>query len=196
MWSAWSQARAVPADSLESLKALAIVVRSFALHEAHGHADYDLCDSTHCQLLHWGGSGSESDWPLTPHAGNGGRDALVPRAARPRLLRQRLRWPHRLSRGDLAAGEAASLLPSQPDPLLRGRRRREWASEITRAELTAALAAHGLARPGWQNLTVARRGASGRAVTLRLDGVEISAEDFRLRSGRVAGMEPHSQHLV
>ncbi len=45
------------ADSAESLKALAIVVRSFALHEAHGHADYDLCDSTHCQLLHWGGNG-------------------------------------------------------------------------------------------------------------------------------------------
>ena len=29
------------ADSRESLKALAIVVRSFALHETHGHADYD-----------------------------------------------------------------------------------------------------------------------------------------------------------
>ncbi len=42
-----------PADSGESLKALAIVVRTFALHETHGHADYDLCDSTHCQLLHW-----------------------------------------------------------------------------------------------------------------------------------------------
>src|ERR1039458_5650369 len=40
-------------DSAESLKALAVVVRSFALHESHGHADYDLCDSTHCQLLRW-----------------------------------------------------------------------------------------------------------------------------------------------
>src|SRR5208282_777801 len=46
------------ADSLESLKALAIVVRSFALHQSHGHADYDLCDSTHCQLLHWAGNSS------------------------------------------------------------------------------------------------------------------------------------------
>jgi len=44
------------ADSPESLRALAIVVRSFALHQAHGHAEYDLCDSTHCQLLHWGGN--------------------------------------------------------------------------------------------------------------------------------------------
>ena len=32
------------ADTPESLKALAIVVRSFALHQSHGHADYDLCD--------------------------------------------------------------------------------------------------------------------------------------------------------
>jgi stage II sporulation protein D len=47
-----------PADSIESLKALAIVVRSFALHQKHGHADYDLCDSTHCQLLHWAGGSS------------------------------------------------------------------------------------------------------------------------------------------
>ena len=48
------------ADSTESLKALAIVVRSFALHEAHGHTDFDLCDSTHCQLLHWGGNGERT----------------------------------------------------------------------------------------------------------------------------------------
>src|ERR1035437_2151692 len=44
------------ADGPESLKALAIVVRSFALHQKHGHAEYDLCDSTHCQLLHWAGN--------------------------------------------------------------------------------------------------------------------------------------------
>ena len=35
---------------------VAIVVRSFALHQSHGHADYDLCDSTHacnCALAWW-----------------------------------------------------------------------------------------------------------------------------------------------
>ena len=42
-----------PADGPESLKALAVVVRSFALHDPHAHPGYDLCDSTHCQLLHW-----------------------------------------------------------------------------------------------------------------------------------------------
>jgi stage II sporulation protein D len=54
-------------------------------------------------------------------------------------------------------------------------------------ELTRALAAQGLARPGWKSLTVDRRGESGRAVTLRVDSSEISAEEFRLAVGRALG---------
>ena len=64
---------------------------------------------------------------------------------------------------------------------------REWASEITRAELSAALAAHGLAKPGWQNFTVSRRGESGRAVTLKIDEAEIGADEFRLAVGESLG---------
>ncbi len=87
-------------------------------------------------------------------------------------------WPH---------AQPVPYLPSQPDRFCTADGGREWAAEITRAELTAALAAHGLAAPGWQNLTVARRGESGRAVTLRLDGNEISAEEFRLAVGESLG---------
>jgi stage II sporulation protein D len=175
------------ADGPESLKALAIVVRSFALHEDHGHRDYDLCDSTHCQLLHWGGS---SERRAAAHAATlatagetlwfhgaravayfgkdcGGRTAAVEEA-----------WPR------------ASPLPylsSQPDRYCTGDGGREWASEATREELSAALAAHGLVKPGWQSLTVARRGPSGRALALRLDATEISAEDFRIAVGESLG---------
>jgi stage II sporulation protein D len=190
-----------PGDSPQSLQALAIVVRSFALHEAHGHAQYDLCDSTHCQLLHWSGNG---DRRAAAHAATlatagetlwfhgqralayfgkdcGGRtaspDEIWPRA-KPGSPRTGLRpW------GD----KPLPYLPSQPDRFCTETGAREWASEITRAELAAALAAHGLARPGWQNLTVARRGASGRAVTLQLDRTEISAEDFQLAVGESLG---------
>ncbi|MGD0480053.1 MAG: SpoIID/LytB domain-containing protein [Terracidiphilus sp.] len=176
-----------PGDSLESLKALAIVVRSFALHEAHGHADYDVCDSTHCQLLHWSGSG---DRRATAHAATlatagealwfHGQRALAyfgkdcgGRTASPDEI-----WPH---------AKPLPYMPSQPDRFCTSTGARAWASEITRAELTAALAAHGLAQPGWQNLTVARRGISGRAVTLQLDHAEISAEDFQLAVGESLG---------
>ena len=176
-----------PDDGLESLKALAIVARSFALHEAHGHADYDVCDSTHCQLLHWSGVSVRR---TTAHA------ATLATAGE-------TLWFHGQRAlayfGKDCGGRTASLdeiwprakplpyLPSQPDRFCTTNGARTWASQITRAELTAALAAHGLAQPGWQNLTVARRGPSGRAVTLQLDGAEISAKDFQLAVGESLG---------
>ena len=175
------------ADSTESMKALAIVVRSFALHEAHGHADYDLCDSTHCQLLHWGGNGERGAQAHTATLATAGETlwfhgqrALAyfgkdcgGHTASPAEI-----WPH---------AKAVSYLPSQPDRFCTADGGREWASEIARTELTAALAAHGLAAPGWQNITIARRGESGRAVTLRLDNTEVGADQFRLAVGESLG---------
>jgi stage II sporulation protein D len=175
------------ADSEASLRALATVVRSFALHEAHGHADYDLCDSTHCQLLHWSGiseRGPAAHKAALATAGETlwfhGQRALAyfgkdcgGRTASPDEI-----WPR---------AKPAPYLPSQPDRFCTAGGGREWASEITRAELSAVLAARGLASPGWQNLTVARRGQSGRAVTLKLDAMEISAEEFRLAVGESLG---------
>jgi len=175
------------ADSAESLKALAIVVRSFALHEAHGHADYDLCDSTHCQLLHWGGNGerraqahaatletgSETLWFHEQRAlAYFGKDCGG-RTASPSEI-----WPH---------AKPVPYLPSQPDRFCTADGGREWASQISRTELTAALAKHGLAAPGWQNIAVAKRGESGRAVALKIDGAEIDADEFRLAVGESLG---------
>jgi stage II sporulation protein D len=176
-----------PADTLESLKALAVVVRSFALHESHGHADYDLCDSTHCQLLHWGGNGERQRAAhVATLATSGetlwfhGQQALAyfnkdcgGRTASPSEI-----WPR---------ARAASYLPSQPDRYCAASAGREWASQLTRADIAAALASHGVARPGWKHLSVAQRGASGRAVTVRLDTSEVAAEDFRLAVGESLG---------
>jgi stage II sporulation protein D len=176
-----------PDDNPESLKALAIVVRSFALHETHGHADYDLCDSTHCQLLHWGGN---SDRRAAAHA------ATLATAGETLWFRgqRALAYFGKDCGGRTASpdeiwlrAKPLSYLPSQPDRFCTEKGAREWASQITHSDLTAALAAHGLAQPGWQNLTVARRGASGRAVTLQLDHAEISAEDFQLAVGESLG---------
>lgn len=136
-----------PSDGAESLKALAIVVRSFALHQAHGHADYDLCDSTHCQLLHWSESSTrKSAAHAATLATSGetlwfrGQRALAyfgkdcgGRTASPDEV-----WPR---------GRPVPYLPSKPDRYCTTDGGREWASEITRAELTAALSAHGLAAP-------------------------------------------------
>jgi len=175
------------ADSEASLRALAIVVRSFALHEAHGHANYDLCDSTHCQLLHWSGNGERG---LAAH-----KAALATAGETLWFHGQRaLAYFGKDCGGSTASpdeiwprAKLVPYLPSQPDRFCAADGGSEWASEITHPELTAALATHGLAAPGWQNLTVARRGQSGRAVTLKLDAMEISADEFRLAVGESLG---------
>jgi len=178
------------ADTGESLKALAIVVRSFALHQAHGHKDYDLCDSTHCQLLHWGGSpgrtaaahaatlatAGETLWFHGQRAAAWFHQNCGGRTTTPEEV-----WPGRETR------EAMPWMVSRADPYCTAGGAREWSASLSLGELTGALAAAGLVRPGWKNLTVVRRGDSGRAVTLQVDGTQISAEDFRLAVGRAFG---------
>jgi len=176
-----------PADGRESLQALAIAVRTFALHETHGHGSYDLCDSTHCQLLHWGGNPGRQ---LAAHAATlatagealwfHGQRALAyfnkdcgGRTASPTEI-----WP---------LARTIQYLPSQPDPYCTAGGGSEWSSDLTRAELSRALASGGVAAPGWQHLSVERRGESGRAVMLRLDSTQVSAESFRLAVGKALG---------
>jgi stage II sporulation protein D len=185
-----------PADGAESLKALAIVVRTFALHQAHGHADYDLCDSTHCQLLHWGGNSErqasahaatlatagETLWFHGQRAQAWFHQNCGGRTASPQEV-----WPATTAQGRDLARKPMPWLTSRIDPYCTANGAREWSAEISIADLTAALARAGLARPGWSKLSVARRGESGRAVMLAVDSAQISAEDFRVAIGRALG---------
>ncbi|HEV2447124.1 MAG TPA: SpoIID/LytB domain-containing protein [Candidatus Sulfopaludibacter sp.] len=174
-----------PADSLESLKALAIVVRSYALHEAHGHSDYDLCDSTHCQLLHWHDNRRSPAAHRATLETSGetlwfrGRRALAyfAKDCGGRTASASEVWP-RL--------QPAPYLPSRPDPYC-SRNSAAWATELTRSELAAALTKYGLAAPGWQHLSVDRRGDSGRVLALRVNERVIGAEDFRIAVGESLG---------
>lgn len=176
-----------PADSPDSLKALAIVVRSFALHESHGHAEYDLCDSTHCQLLHWSGAGERRAAAHAATLATAG-ETLWFHGQRALAYFGKDCGGHTASPDEIwPRAKPLPYLPSQPDRFCTSKGAREWASEISRTDLTAALAAHGLAQPGWQNLSVARRGPSGRAVVLQLDHTAISAEDFLLAVGESLG---------
>jgi len=182
-------------DTPESLKALAIVVRSFALHQPHGHADFDLCDSTHCQLLHWAGNGGklsaahaatlttagETLWFHGQRAQAWFHQNCGGRTASPSEV-----WAV-TAQGHEPPGKAMPWLGSHADSWCTTGGAREWSASISQFDLSAALAAAGLARPGWKTLTVARRGKSGRAVTLLLDSAEISAEEFRLAVGRSLG---------
>jgi len=185
-----------PADSPESLKALAIVVRSFALHQPHGHADYDLCDSTHCQLLHWAShafqanpaahaatlsTAGETLWFHSQRAQAWFHQNCGGRTASPQEV-----WPAKSPNSSSGSGPTPWLI-SHNDPYCTANGAREWSANLSKSDLTAALAAAGLARPGWNALTVSSRGESGRALKLLVDSSPISAEDFRLAVGRSLG---------
>ena len=172
------------ADSPESRKALAVAARSFALAPTHGHTGFDVCDSTHCQWVHWRATheahaatlatAGESLWrngiraEAFFHQNCGGRTTSVAEV-----------WP-----GNHAA-RASSF--SHLDPYCQRVGSSEWSATLSRAELTQALSAAGLAAPGWKNLTVAQRGDSGRATVLLAGATKIPAEDFRLAVGRALG---------
>ena len=177
------------ADSAASLQALAIVVRTFALRQPHGHADYDLCDSTQCQLVRWNASdvrlavaraaalatAGETLWfHGRPALAYFGKDCGGYTASPAEI------WP---------SPPALPYLPARPDSYCTREGGHEWASEITFSDLTAVLAAHGLARPGWRSLSVSQRGPSGRAVTMRVDSAVIPAEQFRLAVGESLGWD-------
>ncbi len=176
-----------PADTPESLKALAIVVRTFALHEAHGHPDYDVCDSTHCQLLHWGDTGNRQPPAHVAALATSG-ETLWFHGQRALAYFNKDCGGHTASPVEIwPKAQATPYLPSEPDRFCSSGGSKEWASELTRSEITAALAQAGVARPGWQQLTVAKRGESGRAVTLWLDTSNVSAETFILAVGQALG---------
>ena len=173
-------------DSEESLRALAVVVRSFALHVKHGHSEYDLCDATHCQLLHWGTTGREA----AAHAATlqTGGETLWFHGQRAAA------WFHQNCGGHTAtpaevwsARNSAPWLVGRSDPYCTAHGMREWSATLTLDELTRALANEGLVAPGWKTLTVARRNEAGRAVMVMAGGTAVAAEDFRLAVGRMLG---------
>src|SRR5271157_543839 len=176
------------ADSPESRKALAVAARSFALQPSHGHTAFDVCDSTHCQWVHWRSTTEAHAAALATagevlwlhgsraaayfHQNCGGRTASAGEV-----------WPAKAASNHAARGA----LISRPDPFCQRAGSSEWSATLSRAELTQALAAAGLAAPGWKSLTVAQRGESGRATMLLVGSTQVLAEHFRLAVGRALG---------
>jgi stage II sporulation protein D len=176
-----------PQDTLESLKALAIVVRSYALHERHGHPDYDVCDSTHCQLLHWHG---------VPQRAFAAHQATLRTAGETLWFRNEraLDYFTKDCGGQSAAAQDAwprtapkPYLASRPDTFCSRTPSEQWSSDLTRAEIAAALARRQLVAPGWHHLSIEQRSASGRVITVSLDRTVISAEEFRIAIGESLG---------
>lgn len=177
--------------SQESLKAMAVAVRTFAVRfrGRHQPEDFDFCDTTHCQdfrlravseRLQAAAEATEGE--LLWHEG-------LPAAT----------YYHRNCGGTTEAsqfvwsGVKAPYLRQQVDGFCVARNRGEWHSEIRKDELPRALVSAGLRVPSsLDSIIVASRTPSGRIERLRLSGSTttiIPASDFRLAIGRALGWD-------
>lgn len=175
------QPKAAPAAQ----EALAIVIRTFAVanRQRHRAEGYDLCDTTHCQVM-------RSVLPAARRAAEAtagrvlldrGRPAFVFYSAhnggRPALASEI--WPGAV---DYQPGDAHDACDG-----LAG-----WAADVSTADLERTLRAAGLSGRALTGLTVLDRTPSGRAGRLRAGGFTpetLPAHEFRMAAGRTLGWQ-------
>jgi stage II sporulation protein D len=176
---------AAPQTPPAALEALAIAIRTFAIVNRNRHnADgFDLCDTTHCQVLRAASAVTERSANATAglvlerngvpvpvyYSASCGGHTEVPSAV----------WP---------GSEDPPYLPAQPDDACEGAPM--WTANISAADLTRSFKAAGFRGERLRDMVVAARDASGRVSKLRLDGFspdQISGQDLRVALGRTVG---------
>jgi SpoIID/LytB domain protein len=177
---------AAPRTSAAALEALAITARSFALANRRRHArdGFDLCDSTHCQVL-------RTAYPATRAAAGATAGQVLEWHGAPAAVYYTASCGGRTERPSAVWPGAADppFLPSRRDRGCGGEPR--WESRLSDAEVQRALVAAGY-RGSLKRLKIRRRADSGRVSVLVLDGMTpgaISGQDFRMAIGRALGWQ-------
>lgn len=175
----------------ESLKAMAVAARTYAVHfrARHQSEGFDLCDSTHCQALIFTAISAR-----VRAAVEATRGELLWYKAEPAAT-----YYHQNCGGTVAAGREvwpdiqAPYLKSHTDPFCLRATPLVWRAEFSRTELDEALRRRGLTLPArWISLEISRRSESGRVLKLVFLGPEhsqtaISASSLRFAIGRTFG---------
>lgn len=161
------QAEAAADEPAESLKALAVVVRSFAMQNPQRHGIEGLCDSTHCQALRFDAVPARVRAAVEATAG----ETLWFGAGSPRQVSAYFTQACGGTSEDAAAlwgGERSPWLPTHPDPFCV-RQPALWHAEFGLEQVRSALAGEGVPVPPLlAGVRVAQRDASGRVVRLAL----------------------------
>ncbi len=180
----------------ESLKAMAVAVRTYAARFRRRHASegFDFCDSTHCQALNFKGISAQVRAAVAATRGEMLWYQGSPAAT----------FYHQNCGGTLAAGQEswpdlhAPYLKQQADPYCIRGTPLPWKAQLGRQQLETALRTQGLTVPaGWGagsgTLEIVSRTPSGRALKLafrekpRGEPQLISASTLRFAIGRAFG---------
>jgi SpoIID/LytB domain protein len=174
-----------PAAGDAAQQALAITARTFAVANRgrHRREGFDLCDTTHCQVV-------RPATAVTRRAAAATADQVLLHGGRPAPVFYSASCGGQVERASQVWPGAADL--SQPDRDDAHADEPPWSSDVRAADVARALRTAGLRGARLRSLRVLQRNQSGRVVRLRAEGFspsDISGNDFRLALGRVAGWQ-------
>lgn len=174
-----------PRASDAAQQALAITARTFAVANRNRHRaeGFDLCDTTHCQVV-------RPATPVTTRAAQSTSGRVLMHQGQPAFVfysawcggRTELAsevWPGAIEYGRERSREDEAC---EDEP--------KWTSDVSTGEIEKALRAAGFRGSRLRNVRVVERNRSKRASRLRVDGFtprEISGQDFRMAVAAVAG---------
>ena len=181
---------ASPDEPVESLKAMAVAMRTFAIENSRRHASegFNLCDSTHCQSLRIGTTRAEVERAVRETAGEtlwfNQRRAAVYYSQNCGGTTEDVRnvWP----------SIRASYLTSHPDAYCLRHKDAAWHAQFPLDQLNKLFREQGWHTPtNIDSIRVSKRTPSGRAITLQVNGVggpaSISASSFHFAVNRSLG---------
>ncbi|HUH63700.1 MAG TPA: SpoIID/LytB domain-containing protein [Terracidiphilus sp.] len=179
--------------SEEALKAMAVAVRTFALHFGSRHAleGFEFCDTTHCQDLRLSGIDARLRKIAEATAGE-----VLWYDGEPAATYYHANCGGTTEDGRYILGNdeaRAPYLTQHSDHYCVRHSGAEWRSEVSKRELQRALADDGVVIPGsLRSVSVLHRTSSGRVEVVRVVGsasVSVSGIAFRSAVGRHIGWE-------
>ena len=168
--------------SPEALKAIAVAIRTYAVRFRGRHArdGYDLCDSTHCQVLR-----SVESNPAWRAAADDTASELAWYDGAPIAAYHHASCGGQLEDGRVMLGEPVPYLKAKADPVCRGTA--EWDAEIATSDLRRALKDAGFRLGSRDGISISNRDTSGRVRQLFVSGTSVDATSFRMAIGRALG---------
>jgi stage II sporulation protein D len=166
--------------SMEALKAMAITIRTYARANLRRHASegFDFCETTHCQDAR-----PKTVTARLRDAVNQTAGAILWSNNRPALVFYTGHCAgHTAAASEIWPNARRAYLPSIDDSFCLSAGRNTWNAKLTWQDLAEALHL-----PGLHQIEVARRTASGRALTLQSNVGLIDAEKLHLAVGRWKG---------
>jgi len=159
----------------ESLKAIAVASRTYAVHFLNRHKaeGFDFCDTTHCQDFRISAVNDR-----LRKAVNDTRNEVI------RYDEQPIPAYYHQNCGGIPEPQALYFRQLQ-DGFCVSRGRMQWSAELTGSDLKLALGGSDVS-----GIEIIERTSSGRAHRLRISGREmrvVDAENFRLAIGRTLG---------